>query len=157
LNAYDPKYDTRALTCQHLNLQVAQQKYMSDSIFVTKPSAHSVNKTMSKLESAIQAKGITIFLKINHTENARKIGMTMNEAQVILFGSPKVGTVMMNENIFSSLDLPLKIAIVQDDSGDVCVFYTNTNVLKERYHLPDSQVLVQVEKLLDALTEQAIN
>jgi uncharacterized protein (DUF302 family) len=130
---------------------------MSDSIFVTKPSPHSVNMTMSKLESAIQAKGITIFFKIDHAENARKIGMTMKEAQVILFGSPKVGTTMMNENIFSSLDLPMKIAVVQDDSGEVWIFHISTNALKERYQLPDTQVLDQVELLLDTLTEQAIN
>lgn len=130
---------------------------MSDLTVVTKRSLYSVKATMSKLESAIRAKSIIIFFKIDHMDNAQQIGLKMNESQVIFFGSPKAGTVMMNDNIFLSLDLPMKIAVVQDDSGEVWVLYTSTRILKERYHLPDSQVLHQVETLLDILTDQAIS
>jgi uncharacterized protein (DUF302 family) len=130
---------------------------MSDLTVVTKRSLHTVKVTMSKLESAILAKNITIFSKIDHTDNARKIGLKMNESQVIFFGNPKAGTMMMNDNIFLSLDLPMKIAVVQDDSGDVWVLYTRIKILKERYNLPDSQVLHQVKTLLDTLTDQAIS
>ena len=77
----------------------------------------------------------------------------MNESQIIFFGNPKIGTLMMKENIFLSLDLPLKMAVVKDNSGDVWVVYNRTNILRERYNLSDSEILEKIDKLLDNIAE----
>jgi beta-galactosidase len=128
---------------------------MSELEFVRKRSAFSVQETMNKLESLIKEKGITVFTKINHGENAKDVDLELNDSQVIIFGSPKVGTLMMKKNIFLSLDLPLKIAAVKDKSGDVWVVYNKTNLIKERYNLSDSEILKNVDKLMDNMTDLA--
>ena len=130
---------------------------MCDAQFVTKPSPHTVQETMARLVSNIQSNNLTIFAQIDHTANARRIDMTMNDAQVILFGNPKGGTLLMNANIFLALDLPLKIAVLQDKTGQVWVQYTRVETLKARYALPDMPVLDQVDTLLTTLTESAIS
>ena len=96
---------------------------------------------MDKLESMISEKGIVVFVKVNYYTNAKEVGLEMNESQVIFFGNPKIGTLMMQENIFLTLDLPLRIAVVKDDSGEVWVVYNSTNSLRERYSLSDSEIL----------------
>lgn len=125
------------------------------SRFIKKKSAFSVQETMDNLESAIQDRSIAVFAKINHDKNALDVGMRMNEAQVIYFGNPAIGTVLMQENVFLALDLPLRIAIVKDDAGDVWAVYNQMSVLKKRYALQDSEVLTKVDNLLNAVTDLA--
>jgi uncharacterized protein (DUF302 family) len=128
---------------------------MNELEFKRKRSAHSVQETVDKLESIIKEKGITIFAKINHQKNAEDVGLELNEAQVIIFGSPKVGTLMLQKNIFMSLDLPLKMAIVKNESENTWVVYNKTNSLKERYNLPDSEILNKIDLLMDNITDLA--
>ena len=106
--------------------------------FVKKKSAFTVQDTIDKLESILNDKGIAVFAKIDHCRNAREVGLELNESQVLFFGNPQIGTLLMQKNIFLSLDLPLKIAVVTDDSGDVWVTYTSAHILGETYNLPDS-------------------
>ncbi len=129
---------------------------MRDKLFVTKRSSNSVSVTVARLVAAIQSKGLTIFAQIDHAANARDIGMTMNDAQLILFGSPKVGTTLMKENIFLAFELPLRIAVIQDHKGVVWVRYTPVTPLKARYDLRDAAIVNRVDALLDSLTEEAI-
>ena len=129
---------------------------MSDRFgFIKKKSAFSVQETMDNLESTIKDRGIAVFARINHTRNAVDVGMSMNYAQVISFGNPALGTILMQKNVFLALDLPLRIAVVEDDVGDVWAVYTTTDVLKTRYAFPESEVLTKVDALLDAVTDVA--
>jgi uncharacterized protein (DUF302 family) len=125
------------------------------SRFSKKKSAFSVQETMDKLESALQDRSIALFAKINHYTNALDVGIKMNKAQVIYFGNPAIGTVLMQENVFLALDLPLRIAVVEDDVGDVWAVYNKMSVLRERYALSDSDILTKVDNLLDAVTDLA--
>jgi uncharacterized protein (DUF302 family) len=124
--------------------------------FIKKKSSYSVQETIDKLEVLLKEKEIAIFSKINHYHNAKDIGLEMNESQVILFGNPKIGTLMMQNNIFVSLDLPLKIAVVQDDSGNVWVIYNRTKLLAERYDFSDSAIIEKVDTLLENITNSII-
>jgi uncharacterized protein (DUF302 family) len=129
---------------------------MNEQVFIRKKSSFSVNETMYKLESIIKEKKITVFAKIDHHQNAKDINIELNESLLILFGNPKIGTMIMQENIFLSYDLPLKIAIVKDDSGDVWVVYNKVNALKEKYNLSNTEILEKIDNLMDTLTDLAI-
>jgi len=125
--------------------------------FIKKKSAFSVQETIDKLEAILNEKGIAVFAKINHFQNAKNIDLEMNESQVILFGNPKIGTLMMQKNIFLSLDLPLKIAVVKDDSNNVWVVYNSTNIFKERYDFSNSEIIERIDALLDNVTDSIIS
>ncbi len=124
--------------------------------FIKKKSAFSVQETIDKLEAILKEKGIAVFAKINHFQNAKDIDLEMNKSQVMLFGNPKIGTLMMQKNIFLSLDLPLKIAIVKDDSSNVWVVYNSTNIFRERYDFSDSEIIERIDTLLDTITNSII-
>jgi uncharacterized protein (DUF302 family) len=125
------------------------------SRFIKKKSAFSVKETMHKLESTLKNRGIAVFAKIDHYNNALEVDMRMNEAQVIYFGNPAIGTVLMQENVFLALELPLRMAVVEDDAGDVWIVYNRMSVLKERYALQDSEIFTKVDNLLDAVSDLA--
>jgi beta-galactosidase len=124
--------------------------------FIKKKSDSSVQETIDKLEAILREKGIAVFAKINHFQNAKDVDLEMNESQVLLFGNPKIGTLMMQKNIFLSLDLPLKIAVVQDDSNNVWVLYTRTNVFRERYNYSESEIIERIDTLLNNVTNSII-
>src|SRR5450432_334701 len=90
---------------------------------VSKPSNASVAETLGRLEAAVRAKGLTVFARIDHAEGARSVGLEMQEAQVLVFGSPKSGTALMVARPLLALDLPMRALVWKDARGQVWVSY----------------------------------
>ena len=107
---------------------------------VTKPSPFSVEETLTRFQEAIHGKGMTVFAHINHSGEAAKVGLTMQEAHVLIFGNPKGGTPLMVASPLLALDLPLKILVWQSGDGQVWVSYTSTEYLASRYSIPQELV-----------------
>jgi len=119
---------------------------------IKKASPHTVNKTMDKFEALVKSKGLGVFARVDHTENAKGVEMKMNQAQVLIFGNPKAGTVLMKKDPAVSLDLPLKVAVYEDNDGKVWISYRNPQDLSKDYGLSGVPVLDKVEGALDKLT-----
>jgi uncharacterized protein (DUF302 family) len=103
---------------------------------VTIPSNHSVDETVARLKSILQAKGITLFSLIDHSGEAAKVGMKMPNTKLLIFGNPKGGTPLMLAAPSIAIDLPLKILVAEDSQGKVWVSYNSAEYLKERHGLP---------------------
>ncbi|MFP3400678.1 DUF302 domain-containing protein [Acidianus sp.] len=56
-----------------------------------------------------------IFAEIDNSKNAEKVGLSLPKDKVIIFGNPRAGTLLMQEKIEVSIDLPLRIAIWEKD------------------------------------------
>ena len=123
---------------------------------IKKKSSHSVKDTMDKFETLVQSKDMTVFARVNHTANAASVDMEMNEAEVLIFGNPKGGTVIMKKDSAAALDLPLRVAVYADDAGDVYVSYHNQHGLTELYDVAGVPVLDVVSEALDNLTNAVI-
>jgi uncharacterized protein (DUF302 family) len=103
---------------------------------INKPSKHSVDETLGKLQAILQVKGIAVFALIDHSGEAEKVGMKMRPTKLLIFGNPKGGTPLMIAAPSIAIDLPLKILIWQDDKGKVWVSYNSPEYLAERHGLP---------------------
>ncbi len=123
---------------------------------VKKQSAHSVKETMDKFETLIKSKGMGVFARIDHGKNASGVDMKMNDAEVLIFGNPKGGTVLMQNDIAVALDLPLRVVVYKDNDGKVWLSYHNPQGLKESYNITGGvKVLDKVEGGLDKLSSAA--
>ncbi len=120
---------------------------------IVKPSAHSVQDTMDKFEKLVKSKGMDVFARIDHQKNAKGVDMKMNEAQVLIFGNPKGGTVLMQKVPGVALDLPLKVAVFKDDAGKVWLSYRNPQALTNDYAVAGVPVIGKVEEGLSKLTD----
>ena len=109
---------------------------MTNNGIVNKPSHHSVDETLAKLQTILQAKGIAVFALVDHSGEAAKVGMKMRPTKLVIFGNPKGGTPLMLAAPTIAIDLPLKILIWEDDQGKVWVSYNTTEYLTERHGLP---------------------
>ena len=122
---------------------------------IKKASAHSVKETMDKFESLVKSKGMGVFARVDHTKNAAGVDMKMNDAEVLIFGNPKGGTVLMKKDPASALDLPLKVAVYKDNDGKVWLSYRNPQDLAADYNVAGVPVLKNVEDGLDKLSTAA--
>lgn len=118
----------------------------------TYKSQFSVEQTMTRLEKQIKNRQIPIFAILDHANNAKEVGMQMNSSKVIIFGSPKVGTVLMQENPSIALALPLKIAVYEDAKGNVWTSFLKMKFADQIYPLNDKSILLKMDELLEDLT-----
>jgi len=126
---------------------------LASADIVKKASAHSVKETMDKFEALIKSKGMIVFARVDHKKNAAGVDMKMNEAEVLIFGNPKGGTVLMKQDVAVSLDLPLRVAVYKDNDGKVWLSYHNPQDLKDSYKVEAAaKVMTKVEGALDMLS-----
>ena len=123
---------------------------------IKKESPYSVNDTMNKFEAIIKKKGFTIFARIDHQKNAESIGLDLDPAQVIIFGNPKGGTLLMKTDIAIALDLPLRVAVYKAQDGKVYMSYHTPETMSQPYQLKDHKVIDKITKGLDKLTSASI-
>jgi uncharacterized protein (DUF302 family) len=100
------------------------------------PSNQSVDQTIEALKKILAAKGVTLFALVDHSGEAKKVGMTMPPTKLLIFGSPKAGTPIMLAAPSSALDLPLKILVREDTDGKVWISYNSPAYLQQRHGIP---------------------
>jgi len=100
-------------------------------------SPYAVPETVKRLESALLAKNLTVFARVDHSGEAEKVGLKMRPTQLIIFGSPKAGTPLMVASPTLAIDLPLKALAWEDGDGKVWVSYNSPDYLKQRHQIPD--------------------
>jgi uncharacterized protein (DUF302 family)/uncharacterized membrane protein YidH (DUF202 family) len=108
----------------------------ASSGIVDKPSAHTVDQTVEKLKSILQAKGVSLFALVDHSGEAEKVGMKMRPTKLLIFGNPKAGTPLMLAAPSVAIDLPLKILVWEDAQGKVWLSYNSPTYLRDRHNLP---------------------
>lgn len=85
--------------------------------------------------SRVPEKGMTLFAHIDHTAAAEAVGLHLRPTSVVIFGSPKAGTPLMDAFPALAIDLPLKMLVWQDDAGQTWLAYTDPGWLAERHGL----------------------
>jgi uncharacterized protein (DUF302 family) len=114
-------------------------------------------ETLDRLEAEVQAKGLTVFARIDHAAGATAVGMTLPPTTVLIFGNARGGTPLMQASQLIGLDLPLKVLVWQDASGKTRLTYVDPQVLVKRYGLPSTTATVAntLSGALHALTSKA--
>ena len=130
------------------------QQPAADGI-VVQPSEYGVAETLDRLEAALKEKGIGIAARIDHAENAAMVDMELSPTELLVFGNPKLGTPLMQENVLVGLDLPMKVLAYEDADGAVHVAYTAPETLAERYGLTEAEVVEAMADALKGLTDGA--
>ena len=125
-----------------------------DRGIVTRPSPFSVEETVDRLQKILAAKGIRLFVLVDHSGEAEKAGLTMPPTKLLIFGNPAAGTPVMLAAPTAALDLPLKILVWQDPSGAVQISWNSPGWLQQRHGIPDA--LVKVLGAPEALTTAAL-
>jgi uncharacterized protein (DUF302 family) len=103
---------------------------------VSRESPYPVPETVGRIESALGAKGVKVFARIDHSGEAKAAGLELRPTEVLIFGNPKAGTPLMQAAPTIAIDLPLKVLVWQDDQGQVHVAWNGPDYLTQRHGLP---------------------
>ena len=120
------------------------------------PSAFNVEETADRMESILNEKGMTIFKRIKHSEDAGKVGIELRETELIIFGNPKVGSPLMKCQQSVAIDLPQKALIWEDDKAKVWISYNDPRYLEKRHNITGcEEVISKIEKALAGIAKSA--
>lgn len=122
-------------------------------ITVVSSSGHAA--TLTRLLDAIARRGLTVFAQIDHAAAAREASMELPAEVVVLFGNPRAGTPLMQEDPRVGIELPLRI-LVWDQGGRTLVGYNDPQDLAGSYELrATSATLAAMSSLLQDLAAAA--
>ncbi|EBA09952.1 hypothetical protein SSE37_09088 [Sagittula stellata E-37] len=115
----------------------------------------TVPEAMDRLEAAVEEAGGTVFARIDHAAAAKDLGVELTDAQLLIFGNPKLGTPVMRENMRAGLVLPLRVLAFKDD-GSTWFLYQEVVPMLDSVNVDDDVEGIQpIVDALKALTEKA--
>jgi uncharacterized protein (DUF302 family) len=129
---------------------------MTDGLVVV-ASAHGFAQTLDKLAAALTVAGVQIFARIDHAANAREAGLSLRPTTLLIFGSAKAGTPLMQANQTLGLDLPLRALVYEDTVGKAWIAYNEPDWIAERQGLQPAAFLTvsAMAKLIATVVAQA--
>ncbi|MEP7283867.1 MAG: DUF302 domain-containing protein [Rubrivivax sp.] len=126
------------------------QSHAADGLVAVK-SSHTIAETGSRLVTALQARGLKLFARVDHAAGAATLGQTLRPTEVFIFGNPQGGTPLMVCQQTTGIDLPLKALIWQDATGQVWFGYNDPAWIAARHAVADCPVVPNLAKALAGL------
>lgn len=123
--------------------------------FYTYESSFNFQDTIERIEKEIKNLNIPIFAKFDHSLNAKEVDLNLRETTVIVFGSPKLGTSLMQEDQTIAIELPLKFLIFEDEDGSVFIEFKFLESLMEDYYITDYKKIKNMNNLLKKITRKS--
>jgi uncharacterized protein (DUF302 family) len=120
-------------------------------------SSHPPKETVERLAAAITGHGMAVIARVDHAAAAAKVNLDLRPTEVLLFGNPAAGTLLMQNVQTIGLDLPLKAVVWQDETSATWISYQDVSWLAKRYGLsPATQATVdKMASLLKVVIEEA--
>ncbi|MEM0194665.1 MAG: DUF302 domain-containing protein [Metallosphaera sp.] len=118
---------------------------------IVKEFSSSMDELESEIKKRIIDLGAEIFAEIDHAENAKKVGMRLDPTKVIIFGNPKVGTLLMQERREIAYELPLRI-VIWTSSGKTYVGYKRPSELASEFGMRNLEVLKRMDEFMEKIT-----
>src|SRR6516165_9538883 len=92
-----------------------EEKTMPTEHLITVESSFPHEETVQRLEAAVREGGMTPFAHVDHSAGAAGVGLVLRPTQVLIFGNPRAGILLIQDNQKIGIDLPLRALIWQDD------------------------------------------
>jgi uncharacterized protein (DUF302 family) len=119
-------------------------------------SHNGPQETMNRLRAAVEARGMAVFAHIDHAAGAAAIGLPLRSTDLLMFGSARAGTPLMESVQTIGIDLPLKALVWQDVAGNTWVSYNDPAWLARRHGLdPADGTTAAMSGVLDAIAKAA--
>jgi len=138
-----------------LFLVLAMASSLLATDIIIKESKKTVEATIEKLENIVTKKGFTVFAVVNHQAGANKVRMKLPPSQEIIFGNPKMGTLLMKENMLVGLDLPIRVLVFQDEELKTKIAYRNGTWLSEEHNLTKKKLINKMNFALENIIIEA--
>ncbi len=100
---------------------------------ITTLSGFGAKETLDRLEAEVEARGMTVFARIDHAAGAAEVGLPLRPTEVVIFGNARGGTPLMQADQAIGIDLPLKALVFEDEAGKTWLAYNDPYWLGQRH------------------------
>ena len=123
---------------------------------VTVASGRGFQETLDALVAALDKRGVPVFAHIDHAANAKAAGLELRPTTVVIFGSAKAGTPLMQAQQALGLDLPLRMLVYEDQDGVRIAYREPAAVMRAHGLGPDGMPsITAMSALLASLAQEA--
>lgn len=112
-----------------------EEEEMSKNGLITVASRFSVSETLDRLTTVLTEAGLRVFARINHASGAQEVGLSLRPTELLIFGHPRGGTPLMQDQQTAGIDLPVKALAWEDEEGSVWLTYNEAAWLATRHEL----------------------
>ena len=85
---------------------------------------------------------MTPFAHVDHSAGAAGVGLVLRPTEVLIFGNPRAGILLMQDNQKIGMDLPLRALIWQDDNERTRVSYIAPAEIAKQYDITNREDLL---------------
>lgn len=103
-------------------------------------SPRIVDDVIGRLRQMMTARNLKIFADINFSADATAEGIELRPTRMLIAGSPKAGTPLIEAVPSMAIDLPLKVLVWSPGEGQTCVAYNDPQYIGHRHGLPPELV-----------------
>jgi uncharacterized protein (DUF302 family) len=118
-------------------------------------SAQPVEATVERLRADIEAKGMKIMAVVDHSANAAGVDLELPPTQLIIFGKPEGGTLLMQAKRTVAIDLPQKMLVWEEDGKTKVAFNDPTWMLARHGAEVPPEMPKKIRAVLDGLAKGA--
>jgi uncharacterized protein (DUF302 family) len=127
----------------------------NNAVVLTVVSSSGYVETLNRLLDAVARRGLTVFAQIDHAAAARAVDMQLGDEVVVVFGNPRAGTPLMQQDPRIGIELPLRMLVW--DRGDAAIVgYNDPRNLSRLYDVTrQAPTLDAMSSLLDDIAREA--
>lgn len=133
-----------------------KNQVITEEAFSNYTSSFNFEETVHMIEEELKTLNTPIFAEFDHYQNAKEVNLDLRKTTVIVFGSPKVGTFLMQANQNIALELPLKFLVMEDNSGNTIVRFKKMKYIAKEYNLENNEIVGKIDQLLENTAQKLI-
>ena len=119
-------------------------------------SNHSFDDTVAKLRATIKEKKLAIIYEANHKNMIAMVGLESKSSINIGFASPQMGNKALSAEPKAAVEMPMRAAVREMDSGDIVVIYYQPSYLFSHYNNPKLDKVGQMaDKMVGSIVKAA--
>ena len=124
---------------------------------ITVRSSFGHGETLARFEAAIRANGMSVVARVDHAEGALEISVSLDATTLLMFGNRARQAALVKALRLIALELPFKVLIWQDATGQTCLSYTDFRWLATRYgaRRDDVYLFTDMVVMIDGIARKA--
>lgn len=120
-------------------------------------STVSVRETANALERLIRERDLAVFLRLDHGQAGRELDFDLRDMELLIFGSPKLGSALIACAPTAGIDLPLKYLVWQDRDGVVWITWADLAALARKHDVTGCDAVLQkAGTVLQSIVTEAV-
>jgi uncharacterized protein (DUF302 family) len=124
---------------------------------ITVRSSFAHGETLARFEAAIRANGMSVVARVDQADGALETSVPLDATTLLIFGNHARQAELVKSLQLIALELPFRVLIWQDATGQTCLSYTDFRWLATRYgaRRDDAYLFIDMAVMIDGIARKA--